>query len=49
MYFPVNFVKFLRTPFFIEYLWWLLLSVAYKFLLLNYKNSEFAVYTSHFV
>ena len=22
---PVNFVKFLRTPFFIEHLWWLLL------------------------
>ena len=24
--FPVNFVKFLRTTFFIEHLWWLLLS-----------------------
>ena len=23
--FPVNFAKFLRTPFFIEHLWWLLL------------------------
>ena len=23
--FPVNFVKFVRTPFFIEHLWWLLL------------------------
>ena len=23
--FPANFVKFLRTPFFIEHLWWLLL------------------------
>ena len=23
--FPGNFTKFLRTPFFIEYLWWLLL------------------------
>ena len=23
--FPVNFMKFLRTPFFIEHLWWLLL------------------------
>ena len=23
--FPVNFPKFLRTPFFIEHLWWLLL------------------------
>ena len=26
--FPVNFVNFLRTPFIIEHLWWLLLSVA---------------------
>ena len=24
--FPVNFVKFLRTPFYTEHLWWLLLS-----------------------
>ena len=24
MCFPVNFVKFLRTPFYIEYFWWLL-------------------------
>ena len=24
--FPVNFAKFLRTPFFIEHLWWLLLT-----------------------
>ena len=27
-YFPVNFAKFLRTPFFIERLWWLLLEGA---------------------
>ena len=33
--FPVNFVKFLRTPFFIEHLWWLLL--LYPVLVL--KNS----------
>ena len=25
-YFPVNFAQFLRTPFFIEHFWWLLLS-----------------------
>ena len=25
--FPVNFAKFLRTPFIIEHLWWLLLSI----------------------
>ena len=28
--FPVNFVKFLRTPFFIEHLRWLLLHVVFK-------------------
>ena len=27
--FPMNFTKFLRTPFFIKHLWWLLLSVSY--------------------
>ena len=26
--YPVNFVKFLRTPFIIEHLWWLLLTCA---------------------
>ena len=26
--FPVNFAKFLRSPFFIEHLWWLLLKVT---------------------
>ena len=26
-YFPVNFPKFLRTPLFIEHIWWLLLEV----------------------
>ena len=26
-FFPVHFVKFLRTPFFTEYLWWLLLEL----------------------
>ena len=25
--FPVNFAKFLRTPFFAEHIWWLLLSI----------------------
>ena len=25
--FPLNFVKFLRTPFYIEHLWWLLLNL----------------------
>ena len=27
--FPVNFEKFIRTPFFIEHLWWLLLHVSF--------------------
>ena len=27
--FPVNFTKFLRTPFYIEHLWWLLLFDSY--------------------
>ena len=30
--FPVNFAKFLRTPFFIEYLWWLLLKVLTSYI-----------------
>ena len=29
--FPVNFVKFLRTPISIEHLWWLLLELTHKF------------------
>ena len=29
--FPVNFVKFLRTPFYIEHLWWLLLLMCNSF------------------
>ena len=28
--FPVNFVKFLRTPFYIKHLWWLLLKICVK-------------------
>ena len=34
-YFPVNFAKFLRTLFFIEHLWWLLLCIVFFFLPLN--------------
>ena len=29
--FPVNFMKFLRTPFFTEHLWWLLLYIIKPF------------------
>ena len=28
--FPVNFAKFLRTPFLTEHLWWLLLSLLFE-------------------
>ena len=31
MYFPVNFTKFLRTPFLTEHLGWLLLSIDIRF------------------
>ena len=27
--FPLNFAKFLRTPFFVKHLWWLLLSLLF--------------------
>ena len=31
MYFPVNFVKFPRTPIFAKHLWWLLLTLLMRF------------------
>ena len=31
-YFPMKFAKFLRTPFFTEHLWWLLLSALKKYI-----------------
>ena len=34
--FPVDFVKFLRTPFFIEHLWWLLLIMRFKLKLISH-------------
>ena len=39
-YFPVNFAKFLRTPFFTEHLWWLLLEQlsSTALLLVVYRN-----------
>ena len=39
---PVNFAKFLRTPFFTEHLWWLLLSVNW-WLYQNFADFEMAV------
>ena len=38
-YFPVNFVKFLRIPIFIEHLWWLLLSFILTKRLIQYKKN----------
>ena len=36
--FPVNFAKFLRTPFLIEHLWWPLLKITNQFFLLLCMN-----------
>ena len=48
MCFPVNFVKFLRTPFFIEHLWWLLLVVG--ILHFNQKKlQEMVIYQKNFL
>ena len=41
--FPVNFAKFLRSPFVKEYLWWLLLSVLNKPLCVVYYLKIFFV------
>ena len=38
--FPVNFVKFLRTPFLTEHLWWLLLKSKSKLRTMCRKNHE---------
>ena len=37
--FPVNFAKFLRTPFFTEHSWWLLLKVCKRYFLSNFYFS----------
>ena len=43
-YFPVNFVRFLRTPsYFIEHFWWLLLSIVFT-MSLNPRPSENLVF-----
>ena len=39
--FPVDFVKFLRTPFHIERLWWLLLNVETLSLYLSNISSSY--------
>ena len=38
--FTVNFVEFLRTPFFIERLWWLLLSLSWNFMEVSLEDSS---------
>ena len=40
--FPVNFVKFLRTPFLAEHLWWLLLRIEVLLVISN-RNSNFSL------
>ena len=40
-YFPVNFPKFLRTPLFIEHLWWLLLYFGVFFVFFWWFNMNF--------
>ena len=35
----MNFVKFLRTPFFIEHLWWLLLTISISYLM-SHRSSR---------
>ena len=47
-FFPVNFVKFLRTLFFTEHLWWLLLFISRKvFYDLGYKQDVLNRYLTH--
>ena len=41
--FPVNFAKFLRTPFFIEHLWWLLLMFTVHQHAVKFKNEDFVL------
>ena len=44
--FPVNFAKFLKTPFFTEHLWWLLLK---HYLVLLSDNSFQAIFIQTFI
>ena len=37
----MNFAKFLRTPFFTEHLWWLLLAVLVRFKVIKVENLHF--------
>ena len=39
-WFPVNFVKFLRTTLFIEHLWWLLLLIFISKFMMSSKNYD---------
>ena len=45
--FPVNFAKFVRTPFFIEHLWWVLLGVLFELVqLFKVVGLQFTSFTS---
>ena len=44
VFFPVNFVKFLRTPFLAKHIWWLLLDLLAKLTLPTYPSKIFFVY-----
>ena len=44
--FPVNFAKFLKTPFIIEHLWWLLLNLSWYILPLWVFFESFKVFSS---
>ena len=45
-YFPGNFAKFLKTPFIIEHLWWLLLNLSWYILPLWVFFESFKVFSS---
>ena len=47
--FPVNFLKFLRTPFYIEYLRWLLLSVVLSFFYFDKQILCLFIYTKYLI
>ena len=47
--FPVNFLKFLRTPFYIEYLRWLLLRVVLSFFYFDKQILCLFIYTKYLI
>ena len=47
--FPVNIMKFLRTPLFIEHLWWLLLNFLQNLLIISQQGFSQKFLRSHFL